>query len=158
MKFIKKIAAIASILAITACTNESGEISKQGILGVGGAIGGGIIGSNVGKGKGTTAAIIAGTVLGGLAGSEVGKSLDKADAAYLNRTQQQAFEHNRSGTTSSWKNPDSGASGSVTPTKTYESSGRHCREYTQTINVGGKTEKGYGTACRTPDGSWEIVK
>lgn len=157
MKLIKKIAVVASILAMTACTNESGEISKQGMLGVGGAVAGGVIGHNVGKGSGNVAATIAGTVIGGLAGSEMGKSLDKADAAYLRKTQQQAFESNRSGTTSSWKNPDSGASGSITPTRTYESNGRHCREYNQTVNIGGKTERAHGTACRTPDGSWQIV-
>lgn len=32
-----------------------------------------------------------------------------------------------------------------------------CREYTKTINVGGRTQQGYGTACLQPDGSWEVV-
>lgn len=32
----------------------------------------------------------------------------------------------------------------------------YCREYTQTFTVGGETQKGYGTACLQPDGSWEI--
>ncbi|MBI1309472.1 MAG: hypothetical protein GC129_06490 [Proteobacteria bacterium] len=32
----------------------------------------------------------------------------------------------------------------------------YCREFTQTITIGGKTQKGYGTACLQPDGSWEL--
>lgn len=34
--------------------------------------------------------------------------------------------------------------------------GDYCREYTQTFTIAGKTQKGYGTACLQPDGSWEI--
>ena len=33
----------------------------------------------------------------------------------------------------------------------------YCREYTQTIIVGGVPQYGYGQACFKPDGSWEIV-
>ena len=32
-----------------------------------------------------------------------------------------------------------------------------CREFQQTITVGGRTETAYGTACRQPDGDWKIV-
>lgn len=34
----------------------------------------------------------------------------------------------------------------------------YCREFTQTFTIGNKTQKGYGTACLQPDGSWEIQK
>lgn len=34
----------------------------------------------------------------------------------------------------------------------------YCREYTQTFTIGNTTQKGYGTACLQPDGSWEIQK
>jgi surface antigen len=36
-------------------------------------------------------------------------------------------------------------------------SGKYCREFQQTVTIGGKTEQAYGTACRQPDGSWQIV-
>ena len=69
-----------------------------------------------------------------------------------------AIENARTGETSTWKNPDSGHSGSITPTNTFQNAnGQYCREYQQTINVGGQKEQGYGTACRQPDGSWKIV-
>ena len=34
--------------------------------------------------------------------------------------------------------------------------GDYCREYQQTLTIAGKTQKGYGTACLQPDGSWEL--
>lgn len=37
------------------------------------------------------------------------------------------------------------------------SSGRYCREFQQTLTVGGRTENACGTACMQPDGSWEII-
>lgn len=51
-----------------------------------------------------------------------------------------------------------GASGSVTALRDgVSSAGRYCREFQQTVTIGGKTEQAYGTACQEPDGTWEIV-
>lgn len=33
--------------------------------------------------------------------------------------------------------------------------GQYCREYTQTVYIGGRAVEAYGTACQQPDGSWE---
>ena len=44
----------------------------------------------------------------------------------------------------------------LAPTKA-QAAGEYCREYTKTISVGGRAAQGYGTACRQPDGAWEIV-
>ena len=75
----------------------------------------------------------------------------KADTAY-NRAQTAPV-----GQTIAWNNPDSGNSGTVTPVRDGTSSeGKYCREYQQTVVIGGKTEEAYGTACRQEDGSWEI--
>ncbi len=54
---------------------------------------------------------------------------------------------------------DGNASGAVTTTRIGTStSGRQCREFQQTITVGGRSERAYGTACLQPDGAWEIVR
>ncbi len=163
MRFSKIVAislvAILSTTTIACSTNggADGGIKKADIGTLGGAIGGAWIGSNVGKGKGNIAAIAAGTLLGAYLGNQVGASLDRADMAYYNQTSQSALENNKVGTSSTWHNPDSGNSGTITPTRTYQASnGAYCREYTQTISVGGKASEGYGTACRQPDGSWQI--
>jgi len=53
---------------------------------------------------------------------------------------------------------DGGASGAVTTVREGTSSaGLPCREFQQTITVGGTQEQGYGTACLQADGSWRIV-
>ena len=50
------------------------------------------------------------------------------------------------------------ASGSVTTVRDGTStSGRYCREFQHEVTIGGKTERAYGTACRQPDGSWEVI-
>jgi hypothetical protein len=55
-----------------------------------------------------------------------------------------------------WESGD--AVGRVQTTRVGTStSGRQCREFQQTVTVGGRTEQAYGTACLQPDGSWEIV-
>lgn len=33
----------------------------------------------------------------------------------------------------------------------------YCREYTETVTIGNKTQTAYGTACMQPDGSWQKV-
>jgi surface antigen len=67
-----------------------------------------------------------------------------------------ALEAGPSGHPARWINPDSGHYGSVVPQPAFQQGGLQCREYTQTINVGGRTEQAYGTACRQQDGSWQI--
>jgi len=48
--------------------------------------------------------------------------------------------------------------GTVTPKPAYQtSSGQYCREFQQSITVGGQTQDAYGTACRQPDGTWKVV-
>lgn len=154
VKSLVAVALATSLLA--ACTNDAG--TKQTIGGLGGAVLGGLLGSQIGGGSGRLVAVGAGAVLGGLLGSSIGKSLDDTDKLMMERTTQASLEHVQTGQTSTWSNPDSGHEGTVTPTKTYQKpSGEYCREYQQTVVVGGQEEQAYGTACRQPDGSWKIV-
>jgi len=93
-------------------------------------------------------------VLGALAGGSVGRRLDMYDEMQAQR----ALEYNRTGDATTWENPDSGKQVTFVPTETYQKdSGRYCREYRTQVEVGNDIEEAYGTACRQPDGSWEIV-
>jgi surface antigen len=97
-------------------------------------------------------------LLGALAGSSVGQSLDRADNLTAERAAGQAFEANPTGQATTWRNPDNGHYGTITPTRTMQQpNGEVCREFQQTIVVGGQTQQGVGTACRQPDGTWRIV-
>lgn len=150
--------AVVTVIAVGLAACSSGAGPKQTGGAVLGGIGGAVAGAQFGQGTGQLAAVAAGTLLGALLGSEVGSSLDKADRAALSHTTQSTLETAPSGTSSTWRNPDSGHYGTVTPTNTYQASnGQYCREFTQTVNIGGRSEEAYGTACRQPDGTWKVV-
>jgi surface antigen len=159
-KFIKsnKLTAVISgiILCSTLISCETKQQSGGLIGGLAGAGAGALIGSSVGGTQGGLIGGGIGAILGGLAGSTIGQSMDERDRQRMQEANQRALERSKTGQTSSWKNPDSGNSGSIKTTRTFQNSGQYCREYTQTLTVGGKTEQGYGTACRQPDGSWQV--
>jgi len=143
-------------LSVAACAADSGPKENLGTL-LGAGLGG-LAGAQIGSGSGQLAAVAGGTLLGAFLGKEIGASLDKADQAYADQTAQRTLETSPTGQSSTWSNPDSGNSGSITQTKTYQTaSDEYCREYQQTVTVGGQTESAYGTACRQPDGSWKVV-
>jgi surface antigen len=141
---------LAASLALGGCATRQGPNEQAGMV-IGGALGG-ILGNQVGRGSGRTAAIIAGTLIGAAIGGNVGRSMDDTDRM---RTAQ-ALETVRTGVPSSWQNPDTGNEYTVVPTQTYQTSTGPCREYTIDAMVGGRPEKIYGTACRQPDGSWQV--
>jgi surface antigen len=118
---------------------------------VGGTLGG-VLGAQVGQGSGRTAAIIVGTLAGAMIGGSVGRTMDEQDrrnAAY-------ALESQRTNQPYSWRNPDSGNEYTVTPTRTYETAGTPCREFTTEAYIDGRRDTVYGTACRQPDGTWQM--
>lgn len=119
---------------------------------IGGALGG-ALGSQIGGGEGKTVATIIGTLFGAAVGGAVGRSMDDTDRLKVART----LETVRTGVPAQWRNPDTGYDYTVVPTRTYDSAGTPCREYTVNGRIGGKTEKIYGTACRQADGSWRTM-
>ena len=149
----KALAAMILLVFLGTACETAGP--KTAIGGATGAAAGGLIGHAAGGGA---AGIVGGVLLGGLLGGAIGNALDQRDQQIAMQAAQNSFENSRTGTQSTWRNPDSGHSGSITPTRTYESSsGQYCREYQQTVTVGGETQQAYGTACRQPDGTWQIV-
>ena len=107
------------------------------------------------KNAGLTTAL--GAFIRDVIGQSIGSQLDELDRQMAQSAYKEALEYNRSDVSADWVNPDSGNSGSFTPTRTHTMSGRYCREYTQEIIIGGQKQTSYGTACRQPDGNWEIV-
>jgi surface antigen len=145
-RYDRQYAAIPSDIGIGRCNREL----LGGLLG---AAGGGLAGAQIGDGRGQLAAVAAGTVLGYLLGSNIGRSMDQVDAACVAR----ALEHADDGQDIVWDNPTQAARYEVTPTRTYQrGDGRYCREYTSSAIVNGREQTVYGTACRQPDGSWEL--
>jgi surface antigen len=119
-----------------------------------GGILGAVLGSQVGSGKGTAVAVIGGGILGAVIGGAIGDSMDRADHA---RTQT-VLETTPTGRSVEWTNPDSGATYTVTPTKTYDNgAGAPCRDYSTWVFIDGYEEQATGTACRQADGTWRTV-
>jgi surface antigen len=155
LRMISLLAIAALLLSGCAQTGETVKNNPKttwgGMLG---AAGGGLIAAAAGA---SPAGIVGGVLIGGLVGGAVGNALDQKDKEMAQQAAQQAFENSRTGESSAWQNPDSGNSGNITPTQTYQNpSGQYCREYEQDIVVGGVNQKSYGTACRQPDGSWQL--
>lgn len=158
MSLTKKLmtVSLAGLLAVSVAGCESLGGQKQTGGAVLGGVGGAIAGAQFGSGSGRIAAAAVGTLLGALVGSEVGRSLDKADLAYANQANQraQAAPINQP---IQWSNPETGNYGTVTPVREGRTqNGAYCREFQQTVTIGGKTESAYGTACRQPDGTWKV--
>ncbi len=156
MRYISLIITFIAAINLAACSSTGG--TKQTIGGLTGAALGGLLGSQFGSGKGQLAATGAGVLIGGLIGSEIGRSMDELDRMKANRAIVSAYSAPL-GETIRWNNPESGHSGTVTPTRDGTSSrGDYCREFHQTVTIGGRTEEAYGVACRQPDGTWRIVE
>src|SRR5512134_474112 len=107
---------------------------------VGGSGAGAVVGGGIAAlAHGNPAAIVASAVGGALLGGYVGHKLDDRDKRMAAEAAQRAFESGRTGEAVAWRNPDSGNSGSITPTQTYQiAGGQYCRRYTQEIMIGGE--------------------
>lgn len=145
------------VLALAACSGPNGQPTKSDAGLAIGAITGGIIGNQFGKGQGKAVATAIGAVVGGIIGSEIGRSLDEADRRAAAYAEYSALEQGQSGAAVPWRNPDSGHYGTVVPGNPYRLGGRHCRDYTHTIYIDGEPQTLRGTACRNPDGTWRKV-
>ncbi len=152
---LKATAVVALAVGLfTGCETIPAGQQRTAIGGLGGAAVGGLIAAAAGGGGTAIAAsVIGGALVGGLAGN----LLDQRDQRMANEAAQRALETAPSGKPVAWTNPDTGHSGAITPVRTYESNGRFCREFQQTVTIGGRPENSFGTACRQPDGSWRIV-
>jgi surface antigen len=150
---------LAATLALTACQQDPygpGMNKQTGGALIGAGLGG-LLGNQFGSGSGKALATAGGVLLGGLLGSEVGKSMDRADRAYADQATNRALALGSANQAVEWRNPDNGNYGYVTPRQAYLQDGRYCREYTQTVFIGGRKQEAVGTACQNPDRSWQIV-
>lgn len=153
-----RIASTCLAAALLAACSNTGYGPKQTVGALAGAGAGGLAGAHLVDGDERIAVAAVGTLLGAFIGSEVGKSLDRADALHAQRAQFQALEYEPAGSRVAWRNPDSGNTGTVVPTQTYQTNGgEYCREFQHDARIGGHTRTVYGTACRSPDGQWRTL-
>ena len=149
---------ITTVLATTLLTGCAGTYNKATTGAALGALTGSALAYGLGKDSSKKDLwLIAGAAAGGLIGNNIGAKLDERDRLLLGQTFQNTLETAPTNNVGSWNNPNTGNSGSVTPTATHLSANEQpCREFTTTVNIGGQPQQGYGTACRQADGSWKI--
>ncbi len=156
--------ALVGMVSVTAAPAHAEDCSRTntgGIIGgVAGAAAGIGIGSLIGGGAGRSVAMALGGLGGMIVGNEIGRRLDCDSQQKAVQTQNQALESQATGSSSSWRNPDDGASGTTTPTRTWTNArGEPCRDYTTTITHQGDSSQVNGSACRQQksDGSYEWI-
>ena len=72
---------------------------------------------------------------------------------------QTTLESEPDGSAASWSNQETGTSGSITPTRTYQTdAGYFCRAFTEVVVMGTRTATYDDEACRTDDGTWYLVE
>ena len=147
-----KLILAAILIPVTLVACGPGHRAQSGTIV--GAVAGAVIGSQVGKGKGRIAGAVVGAYLGGVVGNEIGKRMDEVDRRAAMEAEYRALETGRTGTATTWRNPNTGHYGTVVPGKPYMVASAHCRTYSHTIYIDGRAETLSGRACRKPDGSW----
>ena len=155
MRVVKAIVAILLPVSLMACGPNGPNKADTGL--VVGAAAGGILGNQVGGGKGKIATTAIGAVIGGIVGSEIGRSMDRQDRMLAQQAEMAALEAGESGRPRVWRNPDNGRYGEVVPGRPYRRGPEDCRDYTHTIYIDGRPQAMRGTACRNPDGTWRNV-
>ena len=129
-------------------------VSNKALGSVVGGIVGGLLGAQVGEGKGNALATFGGAIAGVIAGGMLTEAMVGEDYTCASR----ALEYAAPGQMIGWQNPDTKAEYRMTPGTAYlNSQGQSCRNYTLLGIVGGKDgQTAEGTACRKPDGSWQV--
>src|SRR5215471_6171286 len=157
---VVKTVAVITLAAVVMTGCESvGETVKSNPKTTIGAAGGATVGGLIAAAASANPAAIAASVIGGLlVGGLIGNLLDDRDKKLQSEAAAKALESAPTGQSVSWKNPDNGHSGTVTPTKTtQDAKGTYCRDYKATVEIEGKQEQATGRACRQADGNWKVA-
>ena len=151
---------IATAMSAALLTGCAGTYSKQDTGTAAGALLGGGLAYGLGQNSSNKEIwTVLGIGLGAMLGNQIGQQLDERDRLMMGQSFQTALERAPDNHGQSWSNPNTGNSGYTMPTRTVvASNGTPCREVTQTVMIGGKSQQAYGRACRMADGSWQIQR
>ena len=135
---------LALCLLVAVCLagcQSTGPKTQTGIAA--GAVLGAVIGAAAGDSKGALLGGVIGAALGGV----VGSILDEEDRRRRSEALARAMHGQRPTT---WRNPDSGASGSISPGTFFrDAQGRTCSEVQFFDRKAGKTQQGKSVHCLT---------
>lgn len=124
-----------------------GNCDTSAVLGVAGAVTGGIIGNQSASPHNRGVATIFGAVAGGIIGSALGRSIDESDRACIG----ESLELGRIGSPIDWRNPHSRVAWRVVPLRDVSPD---CREFDLRRNYYGRYGHERVVACRRDRGDW----
>jgi len=130
-----------------------GRCNRQAVGAVLGGVVGGAVGSQIGKGSGRDIAILVGTVAGAVIGSQIARDMDRADEACIAHALELAGPNQRV----TWPSVDNRATYVITPQNGFKRDGQTCREFMLRRSEGRNDTSRQGRACRTGDGTWQII-
>lgn len=94
-----------------------------------------------------------GGAAGPLVAGEIQSSMTPVDNGCVGLT----LEYARNNQPIAWQNPGNRAQYQVTPIRAYQApNGLNCREYTTTATINGRSQRIDDTACRLPNGLWQL--
>jgi surface antigen len=153
-----KMGEILAIVMVACLATGCANMTRQESGNVIGALLGGALAYELSKDSSNKGIWVATGIIGGaLAGGHYAvltKPSQKMNATNM-RTTLESIPDNAQ---TQWVNPNTNESGTMTVIRTNNTTFGPCREFTQTIYVGGEAVQGYGTACRQADGSWKIIQ
>lgn len=157
VKMISMSIATAMTLQVATASNAYAKIDLGGIIG---AIAGGALCSNFGKGNGKTAWIILCAVGGNMIGSEIQKNMDEADARAYEDAQRRSFDGGMNQDYGWGAKGDRGPRGTLRPTRDgYHSRTREvCREFSSVSYYGSQREEKRGFVCKRSNGEFYSVE
>jgi len=90
--------------------------------------------------------------------SEVFAQMSDVDVSLANSALDTALESRVSGAAVSWRNPETGSHGSITPLKSFRNgNGTFCRRYSEELVIGGRRARFEDLACRQGRRYWVPV-
>ena len=138
------IAVLITCIALFGCAGGPKETGGSVVGGVAGAL----LGSTVGKGNGRLVAVALGTLIGSQVGGSIGRQMDETDRRLAAKSTFNALENAPNNQSVGCKNPNNSHSGTTVATSTVQDGNTVCRDYIQTVVIGGQQEEIVGRACR----------
>ena len=151
-KTTRRLALLPVVAVLGGCAGENPPGMGEVLGTVGGAVAGGVLGNKVGDGSGQKLATVIGAMAGGLAGNWIGKNVDENVKRKAAAAQTQALD---TGESITWAEGED--TGTVEIVRSgHNDRGETCREFSHTVQIGGREEQAYGVACRDAAGDWKI--
>jgi surface antigen len=119
-----------------------------------GAIAGGLIGSQFGRGGGNVLATVGGVFIGGAIGNKIAGDIDCDDRPYAFNAYRASFE-GEIGQRYEWRGQHN--HGYIVSTREFRRDGRVCRDFYEVSYRHDEESRREGTACRHRNGDWHFV-